>query len=110
MMYDKHYDEMTPYILVDGITPFANSIATHNVHIAEGSNRRCKKKLKQISKNYNGEYHMNIIFEKNQSFSEGDILTWKLHDEVMKLCVIDNGKLFVKGKHYYSFCCLIIEE
>ncbi|WP_281549754.1 hypothetical protein [Kluyvera cryocrescens] len=85
-MIENHYEGKTPYILLNGITPFMNSLPYHKLLL---TNKLIKKNLKQ----YPSEHLMNIAFEKPQDVKTGDVLSWTLDDLVMKVTVLTNDKI-----------------
>jgi hypothetical protein len=52
---------------------------------------------------------MNVCFEKQQAFKSNENLTWELQDLVLDVFVIDEKKLFVKGKHFWVYAIGIKE-
>lgn len=53
--------------------------------------------------------YMNVIFEKKQTFKNGEVLEWELQGEVLPVFIIEYKKLFVKGKHFHVYAVGIIE-
>lgn len=52
---------------------------------------------------------MNVCFETQQDFTEGELLTWSIQGEGMDVYAIECKQLFVKGKHFWVYCVGIIE-
>lgn len=103
MNFEQHYGEKTSYIKIDGVTPYANSMATHKMFLT----KKFAKVLKQAT--FECECYMNVCFEREQKFVDGQVLEWSLRDEVMKVYVIGTTKLFVKGKMIWAYCMGIME-
>lgn len=93
-MIENHYEGKTPYILVNGNTPFMNSLPYHSCLL---TNKLIKKTLKK----YQSDHLMNIAFDKPQAVKVGDVLSWSLDDLVMNVTVLTNDKIFVKGVYSY---------
>ncbi|KLP45418.1 hypothetical protein ABR36_03465 [Enterobacter ludwigii] len=68
-------------------------------------------KFQKIIKNstHNVDSYMNVIFEKKQTFKNGEVLEWELQGEVLPVFIIEYKKLFVKGKHFHVYAVGIIE-
>ncbi|MGR2854739.1 hypothetical protein FY046_01625 [Erwinia sp. 1181_3] len=103
MNFEQHYEEKTPYITLDGVTPYANSMATHKMFLTKKFSKILKKSEIVC------ECYMNVCFEREQKFEDGQVLKWVLRDEVMQVYVIGSTKLFVKGKLIWAYCVGIIE-
>lgn len=104
MIFDKHYENETPYITMQGITPFANSMPIDLCFLG----KKFKKQLK--NSNINCLCYMNVAYDKPQDFQELSVLEWKLHDDSTDVFLIEEKKLFVKGKHFWVYCVGIIED
>jgi len=103
MNFEEHYGDLTREITLDGIEPKANSMPVHKCFLG--------KKFQKVIKNtdYNIESYMNVIFDKKQTFADGQVLEWQLQGEVMNVFLIEGKKLFVKGKHVWAYAVGIIE-
>ncbi len=101
-MMDKHYEEQTVYITLEGVTPFANSTPIDITFL----DKKFKKVLKKSG--IDCDYYMNVIFEKSQNFENK--LEWKLHDHCTDVFLIGETKLFIKGKHFYVYCIGIVND
>lgn len=103
MNIEQHYEELTSEITLDGIIPDGNSMPMNKMFLG--------KKFQKIIKNstHNVDSYMNVIFEKKQTFKDGDVLEWELQGEVLPVFVIEYKKLFVKGKNFHVYAVGIIE-
>lgn len=103
MYFEEHYEELTSEIRLGGVTPDANSMPMNKMFLG--------KKFQKIIKNstHNVDSYMNVIFEKKQTFKNGDVLEWELQGEVLPVFLIEYIKLFVKGKHFHVYAVGIIE-
>lgn len=103
MYFEEHYEELTSEIRLGGVTPDANSMPMNKMFLG--------KKFQKIIKNstHNVDTYMNVIFEKKQTFKNGDVLEWELQGEVLPVFLIEYKKLFVKGKHFHVYAVGIIE-
>lgn len=102
-MLDQHYGEKTPYIKVDGTTPYANSMPLNVMFL----NKKYSKVLKKAD--VHCDSFMNVCYEREQPFENGTVLNWQLEGMDMDVYLIGCGKLFVKGKHVWAYCVGIIE-
>lgn len=105
MNYEQHYGELTSEIRINGIIPEGNSMPINTIFLAKKFKKEITKSTLQIN-NY-----MNACFEKPQSFNVGETLTWELlgYDLTMNVYVIEDKKLFVKGKHFWVYALGIVE-
>ncbi|EOG1789442.1 hypothetical protein ACK3RO_004052 [Enterobacter kobei] len=103
MYFEEHYEELTSEIRLGGVTPDANSMPMNKMFLG--------KKFQKIIKNstHNVDSYMNVIFEKKQTFKNGEVLEWELQGEVLPVFLIEYKKLFVKGKHFHVYAVGIIE-
>lgn len=103
MNFEQHYEELTSEIKLGGVTPDGNSMPINKIFLG--------KKFQKIIKNstHNVDSYMNVIFEKKQTFKDGEVLEWELHGEVLPVFLIDYKKLFVQGKHFHVYAVGIIE-
>jgi len=103
MNFEEHYGEFTREILLGGITPDANSMPLNKCFLG--------KKFQKIIKNseHSIDSYMNVCFEKQQGFADGEVLDWELQGEVLPVFLIESKKLFVKGKHFWVYAVGIIE-
>ncbi|MEX5391171.1 hypothetical protein WCE19_15035 [Enterobacter cloacae] len=103
MYFEEHYEELTSEIRLGGVTPDANSMPMNKMFLG--------KKFQKIIKNstHNVDSYMNVIFEKKQTFNNGEVLEWELQGEVLTVFLIEYKKLFVKGKHFHVYAVGIIE-
>lgn len=92
-MFDKHYEEQTPYITLDGKMPYANSLPIDLMFLG----KKFKKKVKGQILSY-----MNVAYDRPQQF--GTDLEWSLNGNSTEVLLIDETKLFVKGKHFWVYC------
>lgn len=90
----QHYEEQTPYILVDNVTPLMNSLPYDRGFMG---NKKLKKVLKSHEYNEQVQYIMNIAFEKPQDLKEGEVVEWQLRDLLMDVVVLSHERVFVKG-------------
>lgn len=103
MDIEKHYGELTPYITLDGITVYANSMPIEMCFLGAKFKKQLKKSgVKCLN-------YMNVCFDKPQSFENGTVLKWKLRNDETEVYLIEEKKLFVKGKNFWSYCVGIIE-
>lgn len=102
MIFEKHYEEQTSDITLNGVIPFANSTPIDISFLG--------KKFRKILKNESITCNtfMNVAYEKQQDF-DGSVLIWKLQDMETSVFLIEEKKLFVKGKHFWVYCVGIIE-
>ncbi|MDD7993753.1 hypothetical protein [Kosakonia radicincitans] len=102
MIFEKHYEELTGDITLNGVIPFANSTPIDISFLG--------KKFRKILKNESITCNtfMNVAYEKQQYF-DGSVLIWKLQDMETSVFLIEEKKLFVKGKHFWVYCVGIIE-
>ena len=103
MELDRHYGDSTRDIRLDNLTPFANSLPVNKCFLG--------KKFQKIVKNsvHDIEDFMNVIFEKPQKITAGQLMKWSLHGLVLDVYVIDDTKLFVKGKDVWAYAVGIIK-
>jgi len=103
MDFEQHYGELTSDIRLNGIVPDGNSMPVNAIFLT--------KKFKKIIKDsgYIINDFMNVCFEKQQAFKSNENLTWELQDLVLEVFVIDEKKLFVKGKHFWVYAIGIKE-
>ena len=103
MIFDKHYGEQTAYITMNGIEPFANSTPIDICFLG--------KKFKKVltANDIKCGSYMNVAYEKPQQFQEGSVLKWKLRTDETSVYLIEEKKLFVKGKHFWLYCVGIME-
>lgn len=102
-MFENHYGESTAYITLEGITPFANSTPVETIFLG-------KKFTKELRKNnILSNSFMNVCYEKQQAFVTGTVLKWKLRGDITNVYLIEEKKLFVKGKNFWVYCVGIIE-
>lgn len=103
MNLEEHYGELTSEITMNGITPDANSMPITKVFLG--------KKFQKVVKNSTHTINsfMNVIYEKPQSFKHGEVLEWVLQDLVLSVYLIEEKKLFVKGKFFWVYNVGIIE-
>ncbi|HFK6417206.1 hypothetical protein [Enterobacter cloacae] len=103
MYFEEHYEELTSEIRLGGVTPDANSMPMNKMFLG--------KKFQKIIKNstHNVDSYMNVIFEKKQTFNNGEVLEWELQGVVLTVFLIEYKKLFVKGKHFHVYAVGIIE-
>ncbi|QUG75851.1 hypothetical protein GKQ23_12970 [Erwinia sp. E602] len=98
--FEQHYEEQTPYIALDGITPTANSVPLTTSFLS-------KKLRKQISKeSIQCDNYMNVIFEKKQTFEK--VLKWTLRELELDVVLLEEKQLFVRGKPFWAYCVVII--
>lgn len=102
MIFEKHYEELTNDITLNGVIPFANSTPIDISFLG--------KKFRKILKNESIKCNtfMNVAYEKQQDFDDS-VLIWKLQDMETSVFLIEEKKLFVKGKHFWVYCVGIIE-
>ncbi|GHS71659.1 hypothetical protein EKTHUN627_24580 [Enterobacter kobei] len=100
---EQHYGELTSEITMNGITPDANSMPMNKMFLG--------KKFQKIIKNstHTIDSVMNVIYEKPQSFENGEVYEWELQGLVLSVYVIECKQLFVKGKHFWAYNVGIIE-
>ncbi|HAV1973412.1 TPA: hypothetical protein JG946_003772 [Enterobacter hormaechei subsp. steigerwaltii] len=103
MDLEAHFEGETPYITLDGHTPYANSKPIENMFM----NKQVKKELKNSG--YKCSHFMNVIYEKKKALRKGDTYTWKLRDMEFNVVLLGKAELFVKGKHVYVYCVGIME-
>ncbi|WP_312282560.1 hypothetical protein [Pseudescherichia sp.] len=103
MNFEEHYGELTGEIELNGLVPYANSMPIHKCFLGKKFQKVLKKKKINI------EHFMNVCFETQQDFTEGELLTWSLQGEGMDVYAIECKQLFVKGKHFWVYCVGIIE-
>lgn len=102
---EQHYEGRTPYIKVNGVTPFMNTLPFHYSSIA---NKKSKKALKNVTHPYDSA--MNIAFEKSQGFKSGDEITWEDGNMTITCTVLLEQKAFIKGNYYWLSCVVIKEK
>lgn len=102
-----HYEEQTPYILVDNVTPLMNSLPFPRGYMG---NKKLKKVLREHSANDNVQNIMNIAFQKPQDLNIGDIVDWSLRGIDLNVVVLSHEKAFVKGTYVWMVVVGIIEE
>ncbi|EPC0896008.1 hypothetical protein ACRV5G_000669 [Enterobacter hormaechei] len=103
MNIEDHFEGETPYIQLNGETPFANSKPIQNCFM----NKKVKKEFSKSG--YSSNSYMNVMFERKKALRTGDTYTWSLRDMEFNVVLLDKTELFVKGKRFYAYCIGIIE-
>ncbi len=97
MNFEEHYGDLTPFITLNGITPFANSMPINKCFLSTKLNKKLKKQDVSI------DTYMNVIYEREQSF-DTEMLEWKMQDLELDVVLIDSTRVFVKGRHFWAYC------
>lgn len=100
---EEHFEGQTPYIQMNGETPFANSKPFDQCFIG----KHIKKELRNTE--YECKSFMNVIFERRKALRLRDTYTWKLRDVEFNVVLLGKTDLFVKGKHVFVYCVGIVE-
>lgn len=103
MNIEEHFEDETPYIQLDGNTPFANGKPTLTCFL----NKQLVKTLKKSG--YECNQYMNVCFQSKKALRTGDTYTWKLRQLEFNVVLIGKTVLFVKGMRVYAFIVGIIE-
>lgn len=103
MNIEDHFEGETPYIMMNGETPFANSKPIDQCYMG----KHIKKELKKTE--YKCNSFMNVIYDRKKSLRIGDTYTWSLRDMEFNVVLVGKTDLFVKGKHVFVYCVVIIE-
>ncbi|MDV0678302.1 hypothetical protein VC636_25580 [Citrobacter freundii] len=107
-LMQQHYEEQTPYILVDHVTPTFNSLPYSKALMG---NKKTNKVLKKSKYKDSVQTIMNIAFDKLQEcVSVNDVIDWSLCGVEMKVVVLETNTVFVKGQTFWFFIVGIIEE
>lgn len=103
MNFERHYEEQTAYITLNGVTPVANSMPIEKCFLGKKFQKILKKETFTVN------YYMNVCYDKPQEFIDGSMMIWKLREEETNVFLIESKKLFVKGKHIWVYCVGIVE-
>lgn len=91
----QHYEEQTPYILLDNVTPLMNSLPYDRAFLV---NKRIMKVLKKHECNAEIQNLMNIAFTQPQLVEIGEIVEWSHSDLSMDVVVLSHDRAFIKGQ------------